>query len=200
MTAISLTLTPVLALTDRAFMQLCQHNSALRLERTATGDLVIMAPTDSESGHYNIEIATDITLWNRTSRFGLTFDSSSGFRLPNGAIRSPDVAWISMARWQQLDPNQRQEFAPICPDFVIELRSPGDDLTTLQAKMREYRDNGARLGWLIDPQNKRVEIYRPSQAVETLQEPLTLSGGDVLPGLVVNLNLIWKTRLHRMQR
>jgi Uma2 family endonuclease len=189
---LTLTLRPALQLTDEAFAQLCRSNPDLRLERTAQGDLIAISPAGSESGHYNIELATDLTLWNRQARLGITFDSSAGFTLPNGAIRSPDAAWIEQSRWDALSPEQKRKFAPICPDFVIELRSPSDDLETLRAKMQEYLSNGVRLGWLIDPDTRTVEIYRPNCPVEILSNPSTLSGETILPDLVLDLQIIWK--------
>ena len=189
---LTLNLRPTIQLTDEAFAQLCRSNPNLRLERTAAGELVAMSPTGSESGHYNVELATDLTLWNRQARLGITFDSSTGFTLPNGAIRSPDAAWIKQSRWDALSPEQKRKFAPICPDFVLELRSPSDDMETLQTKMQEYLSNGLRLGWLIDPDTRTVEIYRPDHPVEILQTPAILSGERVLPGFVLDLSIIWK--------
>ncbi len=188
---IAINLRPTLELTDEQFLQLCRSNPDLRLERTATGELIAMSPAGSETGHYNVELATEITLWNRQSRLGITFDSSAGFTLPNGAIRSPDASWIRKARWEQLPPEQRRKFAPICPDFVVELKSPTDNWADLQTKMTEYLDNGTQLGWLIDPDNQVAEIYRPNQAAERIDNATVLSDEDVLPGFTLNLNLVW---------
>jgi Uma2 family endonuclease len=193
MSGLTLNLRPTIQLTDEEFEQLCRSNPDLRLERSAKGELIAMSPTGSESGHYNIELATDLTLWNRQARLGVTFDSSTGFTLPNGAIRSPDAAWIEQSRWDALSPEQKRKFAPICPDFAIELKSPSDEIQPLQAKMKEYLDNGLCLGWLIDPSTHTVEIYRPEQPVEVLKNPATLSGELVLPGFVLDLTVIWRS-------
>ncbi|MFP4102430.1 Uma2 family endonuclease [Coleofasciculus sp.] len=174
-------------LTDDQFFELCQRNRDYRFERTTSGELLIMSPTGSETGNRNIELAYQLQAWSRQNNLGIAFDSSTGFKLPNGAERSPDVSWIRRERWEALTPTQRKKFAPICPDFVVELRSETDSLKELQEKMKEYRDKGAKLGWLIDRKNKRVEIYRPGEDIEILNSPVTLSGEDVLPGFVLNL-------------
>ncbi|MFG6096196.1 Uma2 family endonuclease [Leptothoe sp. ISB3NOV94-8A] len=190
MTAFTITLDPVGILTDEAFYQLCRANPDVKFERSAQGELVIMSPTGGESGRRNADITTDLNLWNRQVKLGYTFDSSTCFKLPNGAERSPDASWIERSRWGALSPADREKFPPIAPDFVIELRSVTDRLATLQAKMEEYRENGVRLGWLINPQEKAVEIYRPGQTVEVLQDPQQLKGGDILPGFVLNVENI----------
>jgi Uma2 family endonuclease len=181
-----------LRVTDEQFLQFVKANPELRLERTATGELIAMPPTGSENGNYNSELTTDVTLWNRQYATGKVFDSSTGFRLPNGAIRSPDVAWVASDRWKALTPDQRQGFAPLCPDFVIELLSETDTLEDIQTKMREYIENGCRLGWLIQPKTQTVEIYRPNQPVETVSFSTPLSGEDLLPGLVLHLPSIFQ--------
>ena len=188
---ITLDLRPDLTLTDQAFEQLCHSNPDLRLERTAQGELIAMAPSGSETGYYNSDISGQLWQWNRKLQQGITFDSSSGFTLPNTAIRSPDAAWIEKSRWQAIPAEQRRKFAPICPDFVIELKSPSDDLSVLQGKLEEYRDNGVRLGWLIDPENYQVFCYRPQRAVEIFDNTRNLSGEDVLVGFVLDLQVIW---------
>lgn len=188
---IAINMRPILKLTDVEFEQLCHSNPELRLERTATGDLVVMSPAGSETGHYNVELATELTLWNRRTQLGITFDSSAGFTLPSGAIRSPDASWILKTRWAAVPLSQRRKFAPICPDFVVELKSPSDEWTALQGKLREYLDNGAHLGWLLDPETQRVEIYRPQQVPENLQAPVSLTGEPVLPGFTLDLRLVW---------
>jgi Uma2 family endonuclease len=177
--------------TDEQFVQLVKANPDLRLERTAEGELLAMPPTGGEGGSYNAEVSADFVLWNRRRRLGKVFDSSTGFRLPNGAIRAPDTAWVAQPRWDALTPAQRRGFAPLCPDFVLELVSASDAIADLRAKMQEYLDNGCRLGWLIDPQTRQVEIYRPAQSVEVLQAPATLSGEEVLPGFVLDLQHIF---------
>ncbi|HEY9615754.1 MAG TPA: Uma2 family endonuclease [Microcoleaceae cyanobacterium] len=191
MTAYSINLNPIITLTDEQFYQLCQVNPELKFERTANGELMIMSPAGGETGNYNAEIVTDVALWNRQTQQGITFDSSTGFKLPNGADRSPDVAWIRRDRWNALTPAQKQRFPPICPDFVIELRSVTDELQPLQTKMQEYLDNGLQLGWLINPQDQQVEIYRPGHSIEVLPTPSVLKGDPVLPGFELHLDWLW---------
>ena len=171
------------------FEQLCQDNPDLRLELTATGELVTMAPAGFESSKRNFKLAARVFIWNETTELGEGFDSSGGFTLPSGAVRSPDVTWIEKSKLIGISADVA--FPKVIPDFVIELRSKSDRLVTLQDKMLEYRTNGVRLGWLIDPQQQRVEIYRLEQEVEILQSPTTLSGEDVLPGFTLNLSTIW---------
>lgn len=190
-TAIPINLPQSLCVTDEQFLEFVKVNPNLQLERSATGELMIMAPTGSESGHYNFELGVDFGNWNRQTRTGKAFDSSTGFRLPNGAIRAPDIAWVVSERWNALTPDQQKGFAPLCPDFVIELVSETNLLEDLQAKMQEYIENGCRLGWLINPKTQTVEIYRPKQPVETLPFSTPLSGEAVLPGLVLNLQTIF---------
>ncbi len=185
-------LQPVIELTDDQFYEFCQLNPDLRMERTATGELIIMPPTGGESGKRNADLTTDLNIWNRQTKLGVVFDSSTGFRLPNGADRSPDASWIRLDRWNALNTRQRKRFLPLCPNFVIELRSETDSLEKLQEKMQEYLDNGLRLGWLIDPKTQKVEIYRPGSTLEVLPSPLTLSEEDVLPGFVLDLKLIFE--------
>jgi Uma2 family endonuclease len=184
------TLKLTIDLTDEQFFQLCQNNRDLRFERTASGELIIMPPTGSETGNRNIDLSYQLQAWSRQNNLGLAFDSSSGFKLPNGADRSPDASWVRRDRWDALTPEEQQGFAPLCPDFVVELLSPSDSVKIAQAKMREYMENGARLGWLINRKNQRVEIYRQGQDVEILENPATLSGEDVLPGFVLDLKQI----------
>lgn len=178
-------------LTEEQFMELCQENPELCLELTAQGELVIMPPTGSEGGWRSGRVFFFLTLWTDQDGTGLSFDSSTGFTLPNGAIRSPDASWIRRERWEALTKVQRVKFAPICPDFVIEVRSLTDRLSDLLEKMQEYLDNGARLGWLIDPIDKRAYMYRPGQPVEILDNPQSLSGDPVLPGFRLNIQELW---------
>lgn len=187
MSVITITLKSLLDLTDDAFYELCRSNPDVKFERTATGELVIMPPTGGETGDRNRRLIQRLGNWTDADNSGLAFDSSTGFKLPNGAERSPDAAWVSLDRWEALTPEQRREFPPLAPDFVVELRSASDDLEPLQAKMREYLSNGVRLGWLINPQDRQVEIYRPDQPVEVLQSPPSLSGESVLPGFGLDL-------------
>lgn len=188
--SLSPTLKLNIELTDEQFFQLCQNNSDLRFERTALGELLIMSPTGGETGNRNIELSYQLQAWSRQNNLGKAFDSSTGFKLRNGANRSPDASWILRERWDALTAEQQEKFVPLCPDFVVELRSPSDSLQELQDKMQEYMDNVAKLGWLIDRKNKRVEIYRLGQDVEILENPATLSGEDVLPGFVLDLTAI----------
>ncbi|MCF4966871.1 Uma2 family endonuclease [Nostoc sp. CMAA1605] len=194
MATVTLNVPPAVGLTDEQFYQLCIANDKWRIELTAQGELIIMPPTGGESGIRNSDLNLELGLWNRQAKLGKVFDSSTEFRLPNGAFRSPDVAWVKKERWEALTAEQRRRFPPLSPDFVIELRSETDSLKKLRAKMQEYRDHGVRLGWLIDPQTPLVEIYRPGLEVETLNfsidQPPQLSGEDVLPGFVLDLSLI----------
>ncbi len=190
---VSLTLPLVLEttevhLTDEQFYQLCRSNPNLTIERSAKGALIVMSPVGGEGGSYESEFGTDLGIWNRQSQLGKTFSSSTLFKLPNGGDRSPDAAWVELSRWQALTPEQRRKFPPIAPDFVIELRSPTDNLELLRAKMQEYMDAGVRLGWMLNPQDQQVEIYRQGQPKEVRQLPTDLSGEDVLPGFVLPVN------------
>jgi Uma2 family endonuclease len=181
-----------LQVTPEQFEVLAIANQDLQLERTAQGELIVNPPTGGESGKRNLKISVQFGNWvEENEELGEGFDSSTGFTLPDGAIRSPDASWVSRERWESLTPEQKKGFVPLCPDFVIELRSESDSLATLQTKMCEYIDNGTRLGWLIDPRNRRVEIYRPATEVEGLVNPIALSGEEVLPGFILNLKRVW---------
>lgn len=190
MSALTLQLPPVLKLSDEQFEQLAAVNQDLRLELTAEGELIIMPPTGGETGNRNSDLTGQIWLWNRQAVLGKAFDSSTGFRLPKGGTRSPDVSWVRMERWEALTQEQRKKFLPLCPDFAIELVSETDDLDDARQKMQEYLENGLRLGWLIIPKAQQVEIYRQTHEVEVLQSPTSLSGEDVLPGFVLDLQPI----------
>lgn len=175
---------------DDFFLDLCQANENSRLERDAKGNIIFMPPTGSETGRYNANLSGELWSWNRRIKSGQIFDSSTGFKLPNSAVRSPDVAWVSNNQWSRLSDADRQGFAPICPDFVVEIRSRTDDLKDLKEKMAEYRDNGTRLGWLIDRANQQVFIYRENGSIDIRQgETVTLSGEDVLPDFSISLQL-----------
>jgi Uma2 family endonuclease len=176
-------------LSDEQFYQLCQTNEYWRFEQTAKGKLLIMPPVGAISGNREADLNGFVWLWNRQTQLGKVFSSSTVFRLPNGGRRSPDVAWIANHRWNALSPEEREKFPPICPDFVIELRSSTDALNGLQEKMQEYLDSGLRLGWLIDPQNQQVEIYRQEQSREVVELPTMLSGENILPGFTLELSL-----------
>ncbi len=182
---------PVINLTDDQFFEFCQINRDLRIERTATGELLIMPPTGSETGGSNFELAVQLGNWVKQDGTGKGFDSSTGFTLPNGATVSPDISWVKLERWNALSKEQRTKFAPIAPDFVVELRSKSDTLKDLQEKMQQYINNGVRLGWLIDCRQSRVYVYRPGVPVECLENPETVSGGTELPGFVLEMKEIW---------
>lgn len=191
MASIILNLTPPFELTDEAFYRLCQNNPDAKFERTANGELVVMSPVGGQGGKREADLIIDLGLWNRQTNLGVVFSSSSGFKLPNGADRSPDAAWVKQDRWDALTPQQQRRFPPIAPDFVIELRSESDDLVTLQAKMKEYMDNGVQFGWLINPADRQVEVYRQGAVVEMLYAPSSLSGEAILPGFVLELGRIF---------
>jgi len=184
-------LEPVLRLTEDQFFEFCQINRDLRIERNEYGELILMPPAGGETGDQNAEIGMQLRLWAKRDGQGTTFDSSTGFRLPNESVRSPDAAWVRHSRLNALPSEQRKKFLPLCPDFVIELRSPTDSLSVLQEKMQEYLDNGAQLGWLIDPAQRRVHVYRPQASVQILENPETISGDPVLAGFVLDLREIW---------
>lgn len=180
-----------LKLTTEQFEELCAANPDRPLELTSEGILVIMSPVGGESGGREWKLGGQLFVWNEETQLGEAFSSSTIFKLPSGSQRSPDLAWVELSRWEALAPEDRKRFPPIAPDFVIELRSESDSLADLQKKMREYQDNGVRLGWLINPKGPTVEIYRLGQDVETLRSPTVLSGEDVLPGFTLNLSKIW---------
>jgi Uma2 family endonuclease len=176
--------------THAQFAELCETNRELQLELSSTGELIVLAPTAWGSSKRNFRLGGQIYIWNEQTQLGEAFDSSGGFVLPNGAQRSPDVSWVEKSRMTAINPDP-DKFLPLAPDFLIELRSPTDSLPKLQEKMQEYRANGVRLGWLIDPKNQRVEIYRPDREVEILQSPTQLSGEGILPGFTLDLTIIW---------
>ena len=178
-------------MTNEQFYEFCQANGDLRIERTANGEVIIMPPAFSDTGNRNFNIAAQLGYWTEQDGTGIGFDSSAGFTLPNGAMRSPDASWIELERWNALTDAQKASFAPICPSFVIELRSLSDRLIKLQDKMQEYIDNGASLGWLIDRQNRKVYIYRTNREVEILENLEAVSGNPELPGFVLGMAKIW---------
>ena len=177
--------------TEFEVLQLSRDNPDTKFETTKEGKLIVMSPTGSSTGEKNSSLLAQIWIWNNQNKSGKVFDSSTGFILSNGAIRSPDVSWIELSRWRELTPEQQDRYAPIDPDFVIELRSPTDRLEDLQLKMKEYMDCGVKIGWLIDPKGKQAEIYRQGQDREILDSPQSLSGEDILSGLTVDLSEIW---------
>ncbi len=186
-----LQMSPAIEMTDEQFFDFCQQNRDYRIERTAQGEVIIMPPTGSETGNRNFDLIVQLGLWTRQNKTGIGFDSSTGFTLPNGSIKSSDAAWIKLEKWNRLTPEQQQKFAPICPDFVVELRSPSDNLKRLQDKLQDYIEQGTLLGWLIDRKHQQVYIYRPNQPVDCLTQPTTLSEESLLPGFVLDLSTIW---------
>ncbi len=182
---------PVITMTDDQLFEFCQLNQDFRIERNKTGEIVIMSPTGSETDQRNFDLIVQLGIWTKQDGTGVGFGSSGGFTLPSGAVRSPDAAWIKKTDWQAIPLEKRQKFAPICPQFVIELRSQSDSLKELKTKMEEYITNGTLLGWLIDRVQCKVYIYRPNTVVEELDNPANLSGEDTLPGFVLDLSEIW---------
>ncbi|MEO1760730.1 MAG: Uma2 family endonuclease [Cyanobacteria bacterium J06629_18] len=182
---------PVISMTDEQLFDFCQLNKDFHIERKATGEIVINFLTDSENSQRNFELIGQLGIWTKQDGTGIGFGSSGGFTLPNGAVRSPDAAWIKKVYWKAIPQDKRKKFAPICPEFVVELRSESDSLKVLQDKMVEYINNGTKLGWLIDRKERKVYIYRSDNRVEELDNPSTLSGEDVLSGFVLDLSSIW---------
>ena len=182
---------PTAKMTDEQFYAFCFANRDLRIERSANGDIIVMPPAFSDTGNRNLKISQQLANWADEDGTGETFDSSAGFTLPNGATRSPDAAWVLLERWNALTLEQQASFAPICPDFVVELRSASDTLASLQAKLEEYIANGSRMGLLIDRKNCTVHIYRPSVSVEILYHPSRVNCDPELPGFVLQMARIW---------
>jgi len=178
-------------LTGDEFVQLCRDNRDMRMELTSKGELILMPPTGSKTGLRNAKVTQRLSAWAEADGSGFCFDSSTGFILPNGARRSPDAAWIRRDRWEALSEEEQEGFAPLCPDFVIELRSRSDDVPPLENKMAEYIENGTSMAWMLDPLRKRVYVYRPDQQPELLDNPETVAGDPLLPGFVLNLREIW---------
>jgi Uma2 family endonuclease len=179
-------------MTDEQFFDFCQVNRDLRIERNKFGELVIMPPTGSETGNREVNISGQLWVWSEQDGTGITFSSSTGFKLSTGAERSPDASWIKLERWNALSAEQQEKFAPICPDFVVELKSPSDNLQTLKEKMEEYMNEpGIQLGWLIDRKQRKVYIYRPGLPEECLDNPASISGESVLPGFILNMSKVW---------
>ncbi len=191
----SLVFAPAIALTDEQLYAFCQQNPAWRIERTTGGEIVIMPPVGGASSHRNLSLSAALYAWTLANPAGVAFDSSVGFLLPNGALRSPDASWVRRERLANLTPVQKQRFLPLCPDFVVELRSPSDRLADLQAKMEEYQANGAQLGWLIDPLERQVWVYTAGRTPTRLIAPATLPGDPVLPGFSLSLAPIWSPTL-----
>jgi len=193
--AITLRLSAALHFGDDEFFELCRLNRDLRLERTAEGDIIVMPPTGFITGVRNSDITTQLTIWAKQDGRGVAVDSSTGFRLPNATDRSPDGAWILRSRLASIAPEKKAKFLPLCPDFIIELKSPTDSLEDLEAKMREYIENGTQLGWLIVLETRRVYVYRPGVEVETLENPESVSGEPLLTGFTLDLREIWQPNI-----
>jgi Uma2 family endonuclease len=182
---------PLVEITDDKFYQLCRYNPEVKFERNAKGEIIIMSPTGGETGNRNLEIGADFVFWNRKHKLGILFDSSTCFKLPNGADRCPDLSWLKQERWDRLTSEEKEKFPPLAPDFVLELMSPTDRLKDLQEKMQEYIENGVKLGWLINRNKRQVEIYRQGKEKEVLNNPSCLSGEDILPEFSLNLESVW---------
>lgn len=173
--------------TEEDFFEMCRQNPDLRFEMSKKGDIIVMPPTGGETSKYNFDLNTDLGIWMRKDKTGVGFESNALFILPNGAKRSPDMSWVKLDRWNKLSEEERKSFPHICPDFVVELRSPSDSIKELKEKMEEYIENGAQLGWLIDPFQKKVYVYRPNAEVEELDNPASISGEPLLKGFVLDL-------------
>lgn len=178
-------------ISEEEFFDFCQKHSDLRIERESNGEIIIMPPTFSETGRKNFNLIAEFAIWSKKDGTGIGFDSSTGFTLPNGAVRSPDLSWIKLEKWENLPDDIRKGFAHICPDFVVELRSESDSLSTLEDKMQEYIENGVSLGWLIDAKEQKIYVYRPNEEVEVLENPTEISGEAVLKGFKLNLKEVW---------
>ena len=190
-------LQPGITMTEDQFFEFCQINRFWRIERTAQGDILIMSPVGGGGSTRNAGVSAQLWVWAERDGSGVAFESSAGFTLPNGAMRSPDAAWVRNSRLENITAGQWEKFLPLCPDFVAEVRSATDRLSTLKGKMLEYLENGALLGWLIDPQKKHVYVYRPHAEVQSLEAPATLSGDPELPGFVLELRRVWDPRFPR---
>ena len=190
--ALTLHFGPVLRMDRHEFFEFCQANPDLRMELTCEGDVIVLPPTGSKSGQRNFTFIGQFGVWMQSDETGFGFDSSAGFTLPNGAVRAPDLAWIQKERWEVLSEDEQEEFAPVCPDFVVELLSRTDRLDTIKDKMQEYIDNGAQLGWLIDPRERNVYVYRPDEEVVCLSDPETISGDPLLPNFEFDVRRLWE--------
>ena len=191
MAALTINLNSIANLSRSQFRQIASDNPDMKLERNKQGNLIVVALTGGETGNFNADLNGQLYVWNRTSQSGKIFDSSTGFELPEGGDRSPDVAWITLDKWEALTPEQRRGFLPLCPDFAVELMSRPDSWVQTQAKMVEYMESGCRLAWLLDPKGKRAAIYRVGKPPELLTAPDSLSGEDVLPGFVLDTGFLW---------
>jgi Uma2 family endonuclease len=191
MNAYTINLDVISKIDDEQFYQLCCSNPELILERNQQGELIIMSPTGGETGSYNSELNAEFVIWNRQHKLGVIFDSSTCFKLPKGSNRSPDVAYVNKENWDKLTDEEKSKFPPLAPDFVLELMSKTDSLQDIQEKMQEYMDNGVKLGWLINPAEKQVEIYRQKQKKEVLNHPRSISGENILPDFILDLSILW---------
>ena len=188
---VRLKMLPAVAMTEEQFFDFCQQNQEIRIERTAQGELIIMAPAGGESSAQSLSVAAQLYIWSKKDGTGMAFDSSAGFTLPSGAVRSPDASWVSNERLASVTPEQMKKFLPLCPDFAVEILSPSDSLRQTEEKVKEFLVGGTRLGWLINPRNRQVSVYRPGEEVRVLEDPATLSGDPELPGFVLDLGSVW---------
>ncbi|MGH3149024.1 MAG: Uma2 family endonuclease [Rubrobacter sp.] len=186
---------PALEMDEEQFFEFCQLNREWRIERSAEGDLEVRVPTGGETSNRNSILNYQLTSWTLRDGTGVGFESNGGFVLPDGAMRSPDASWVRRERLADLTAEQKQRFLPLCPDFVVKLRSPSDPLSTIQAKMHEYIENGARLGWLIDPEERKAHVYKPGEPVRVLENPDSLSADSVMPGFILDLKPVWEPGL-----
>lgn len=177
--------------TESEFVEFCRRNSDMRIEMSKDGDIIIMPPTNTETGRKNFNLIADFGVWAKKDKTGVAFDSSTGFTLPNSARRSPDLAWVRREKWDALANDEKRKFARLVPDFVVELRLESDSLKVLQSKMLEYTESGVSLGWLIDPQERKVHIYRREKAVETLDNPERVLGESLIEGFILDLENIF---------
>ena len=188
---IVLRLSPAIEFTEDQFLAFCEQNDTVRIERTADGELELMPPVHIDTGSKELDLAAELRNWARRDGSGVAFGPSAGFTLPNGAVRSPDASWVRKSRLTELSEEDKRGFGHICPDFVIELSSRSDSLSVLRAKMQEYMDNGARLGWLLDPENRRVYVYRPNSEAQILKNPESVSAEPELTGFTLDLQYVW---------
>ncbi len=178
-------------LTDDEFYEFCRQNHNLKFERTSAGQIIFIMPTGGETGRINSKITSRLQIWSEQTGLGETFDSSTGFKLPNEATRSPDVAWIKKERWDSLLPDEKKKFPPLCPDFIVEIRSENDTISEIHRKMIEYLENGTLLAWIIDPIDKKVHIYRPGKSIEIINTfDERINGEEILPGFIFDLSIL----------
>lgn len=183
---------PETPMSDEELMRFCAANDAVRVERDSNGELIVMTPAGGNTGKMNTDVILELGIWNRQDRRGIVFESNTGFTLPDGSMLSPDAAWVERRRWEALSEHERKRFVPLCPDFVIELRSPSDSLSDLQKKMEQWIANGAQLAWLIDPVERAVTVYRPGDSPEVHHEPSSVQGSGVMAGFELVMERVWE--------